>query len=171
MLGTLDQSYITLLHNIGNVTWCAYVIVLFVVFWLGLGSTSYYFGTTVLVVCNLLMQIAEPGLVALGKEYPTFIIHIWYTFWAALDAFAVHSIFVLHRRADVRLGFVAKSLAFSFTALCITQVSRYFDRVIFRTDWLGNVYLLSINAINIGCVVVILLPICSAIFQRKAFLK
>ena len=171
MLFILDQSYTSFLYQIGNVTWIAYVLVLLVVFWRGFGDSSYYFGTTVLVLCNLLMQIVEPALVSFGKTYPTIIVHLWYTFWAALDAFAVYSIFVLHRRANVRLGFVAKSLALSFSALCVAQALRYFDRVIFQTDLLGSFYSIGINAINLSCLAVILVPVYKVISSKKVFAK
>lgn len=154
---SFDYSY--WLYQIGNYTWLGYVVVLASVFVLKVGDKSYYYGATVLVIANLIMQILEPALVELSQHNKELVRAIWYPTWALCDLAAIYVIYQLHHRAKCTVQFVSKSLLLSMAVLSVWQAIRYFDQFVLMTNVLAEAYKISVITINFSCLVIATWPL------------
>ncbi|MBZ9610787.1 hypothetical protein [Rheinheimera maricola] len=162
------MDYSNFLFQVGNYTWLGYMLATFLVVVLNLADKSYYFGSAVLIMSNLAMQVTEPALMRLVNDYNSLIVLVWYPVWALYAMVSVYVIYLLHVRAKLTMGFVASSMMISFAGLCTLQVVRFFDRLVFQTDLLGVVYKIGINSINIGCLFILLFPIAISLKEMLA---
>lgn len=154
------MDYSEVLYQIGNLTWVGYVFALSCVFYLKIGSKSYYFGVLVLVVANLAMQVTEPLLVELSRQGNRELVRsLWYPTWTAFNLASIYAIYLLHVRARCSITFESTSLVISFTALSLLQFARYFDQIFFETNYLVEFYKVAINSINLGCFVIAIWPL------------
>jgi hypothetical protein len=165
----MEYSY--WLYQIGNYTWLGYLIALAIVFAIKAGDKSYYFGATVLVIANLIMQILEPALVELSQYEKGLVRTIWYPTWAFCDLAAIYVIYKLHRRSQCTVKFVSKSLLISLAVLCVWQAVRYFDQFVLMTNSLAGAYKISVVSINIGCLFIAILPVVTKLIEKKRSLS
>lgn len=162
------MEYSHLLYQIGNLTWIGYVLALLVAFYLKVGNKSYFFGALVLVIANLAMQLTEPLLVQLAASHKELVRALWYPTWATFDLISIYAIYLLHIRARCSIGFESASLVISFAALSLLQGIRYFDQFYFATNYLVEAYKISINSINIACLIIVLLPLMRWLRKKAA---
>ncbi|WP_460861029.1 hypothetical protein [Rheinheimera gaetbuli] len=166
----MEYSYFLL--QVGNYTWLAYILAFVVVFKLGLADRSYCFGVAVLIVSNLIMQVVEPGLVALSSYHKELVRQLWYPTWASFALISIYAINLLHKKTHCSIGFVSKSIVYAFCALGLLQFLRYFDYLVLQTNALAMLYRYGVNAINIGAVIILLAPVFTALTQKlKAIIR
>lgn len=153
------MDYSTFLYNLGNFVWVMYLVLFVVVVLFNFADKSYLLGTLVLIISNLAMQLTEPVLVKLAEDFNHFIAHAWYLVWSIFSFISVVAIYLLHKRTNTIIGFESISYLLAFLAMCMLQLVRYFDRLVLETDVLGELYRVGVNSINIGCVLIVALPL------------
>lgn len=165
------MDYSQFLFQVGNYTWLAYIIAFGIVFKAGDADRSYCFGSAVLIISNLIMQIVEPGLVALSAYDKELVRQLWYPTWASFALLSIYAIYLLHRKSKCSIGFVAVSIVYAFGALGVLQGLRYFDYLVLQTDSLRMLYRYGVNAINVGCIFILLTPVATRVFQKRRLNK
>lgn len=160
------MEYSHFLLQVGNYTWLAYIIAFVAVFKLSLADRSYCFGAAVLIVSNLIMQVVEPGLVALSPYNKELVRQLWYPTWASFALVSIYAINLLHKKTYCSIGFVSKSIVYAFCGLGLLQFVRYFDYLVYQTNYFDWLYRYGVNAINIGAVFIMLTPIFAALWRK-----
>lgn len=160
------MDYSQFLFQVGNYTWLGYILAFAAVFKADVADRSYCYGAAVVIVSNLVMQIVEPALVALSEYDKQLVRQLWYPTWAGFALLSICSIYLLHKKSQCTIGFVALSIVYGFSALGVLQALRYFDYLVFQTDGLRILYRYGVNAINIGFVFVLLTPVLSRLIQK-----
>lgn len=165
------MEYSQFLLQVGNYTWIGYILAFAIVFKLSLADRSYCYGSAVLIVSNLIMQIVEPGLMALSSYDKNLVRQLWYPTWTGFALLSIYSIYLLHKKSHCTVGFVSVSVVYAFSALGLLQVLRYFDYLVLQTDMLRLLYRYGVNAINIGCVFILLIPVLIKLLDKARLKK
>ncbi len=160
------MDYSQFLFEVGNYTWLAYIVAFAIVFKWSDADRSYCYGSAVLIISNLVMQIVEPGLVLLSSYDKELVRQLWYPTWAAFALISVIAIYMLHKKSECSVGFVSVSIVYAFGALGILQAIRYFDYLVLQTDAMRMLYRYGVNAINVGCVFILFSPLAIRLVHR-----
>jgi hypothetical protein len=151
------QEHLYLAALTGTVC-CLIFIVYFVIKNRTINSTS--LSLFVWLVFSLLMLFIEPFIYSSTKNISLDRL-IWYGSFATLDVLAILVINFLHKKNRIELSVQSLLLNLSFFIALLLQVSRYFDKQVFETNVLTEVYKEGITMLNILtwafviCVVVI----------------
>lgn len=102
------------------------------------------------LIGNLTMDLIRPSIMDLSIAYGESGRAIWYATWSCIEILCIWCIFKLHRLYELEIGKIARFIMFSLLVLCALQVSRYADRVVFDTNFLGDLYKFGVITINIS---------------------
>lgn len=117
------------------------------------------FTVTLCVMCILVMIHMALDSVMMSwyeKGYEKLVKHGWYIFFAVTDFLLVFITYYLVDKYRIPMQKASSLILMAYITLGFVQVARYADRIVFKTDVLGDFYTSVIPAIN-GCLTVSIL--------------
>ncbi|WP_462171109.1 hypothetical protein [Pseudoalteromonas xiamenensis] len=157
------HDYLTKLYEVNTWIWVFSLVAPLIMFYLKIGSRSYFIAALVWLISQLLNLKLEPVLFRLSKEIDFL---FWFGSWAVIDALCISLIYLIHLRLKAKIEPVAMNVIYTYASLATLQLVYYVDAVLLGTRYLSEIYKVGVNVGNILIVTFLALPLIQRHFLK-----